>query len=84
MEAGCRDSRDTLQMRADALEVENVVLRSRIKRLQNRGEQRDRRSLIRWLTHAMVVIFVVAFAAALLSACVSVVGAAAFQGLGIQ
>ncbi len=84
MEAPCRDSRDTLQMRADALEVENVVLRSRIKRLQNRGEQRDRRSLIRWLTHAILVIFVVAFAAALLSACVSVVGAAAFQGLGIQ
>jgi len=84
MQAPYRESSETLRMRADALEIENVILRSRIKRLENKGKQRDRRSLVKWLTHAMAVVFVIVFAAAVLSACVSVIGAAAWQGVNIQ
>jgi hypothetical protein len=84
MQAPYRESSESLRMRADALEIENVILRSRIKRLENKGKQRDRRVLVRFLTQAMVVVFVILFAAAILSACVSVVGAAAWQGVGLQ
>ncbi len=78
-----RESTDSLRARADALELQNVILQARIRRLEGRQFTLARKSATQWLTGALALVLVVALAGTVFATCVSVVvGSAA--GFGLQ
>ena len=60
MEAPYRDGADSLRARADSLELENVVLRSRVRRLEAHRGKLERKDVINWLTASIVMVLGVA------------------------
>ena len=80
MAGAYRDSTDTLRARADALQLENVMLKARLRRLEGQQGKLARKGVIAWLTGALLVVVLLGFAGVLLGSCLSVLGSA-FGGI---
>ena len=76
MERAYRDNADSLRARADALELENVVLKARLRRVDAMQGRQARRNGTGWLTGALLVIVLLAFGGVAFGSCLSILGSA--------
>lgn len=80
MDSAYRDSAETLRARLDALELENVVLKAKLRRAEVNADRASWRRATRTLMTLLALVVLLMGAGALLGSCLSTMSHAAYGG----